>query len=194
MIDLTRACSRHRPVLIDFVDRGEVRPETGAALAHLDRCTRCTEIVEGTMLTITALRRLGDDAAAAEPPADAWPRLRIRIEGWRRRPAIMSPLAGVAMSFAIVAVLVLPVRLGGTGVVDPTIATSFSRDTSVSAAERANENAFLARQRARSASGDRDDGANPTGSIYPIRYPDNIKPKQKEVDPAQSTGRPTQAI
>jgi hypothetical protein len=114
VIDLTRSCSRYRPVLIDFVDRGEVRADTGAALAHLDRCTRCTEVVESTMLTIVALRRMGDEAAAGEPAADAWPRLRIRILGWRKRPAIMSPLAGVAMSFAIVAVLVLPVRLGGT--------------------------------------------------------------------------------
>jgi hypothetical protein len=194
MIDLTRACSRHRPVLIDFVDRGEVRPETGAALAHLDRCTRCTEVVEGTMLTITALRRLGDEAAAAEPSADAWPRLRIRIQGWRRRPFVMSPLAGVAMSFAIVAVLVIPVRLDGASVVDPTIATSFSRDTSVTPAERADENAFLARQRVPSAAAEHDATAGPTGSMYPIRYPDNIRPKQKEVDPAQSTGRPAQAI
>jgi len=62
---------------------------------------------------------------------------------------------------------------------------------------RASPDSQFGRPRAggtRSAAGDRDDGANPTGSIYPIRYPDNIKPKQKEVDPAQSTGRPTQAI
>ncbi len=191
MIDLTRACSRHRPVLIDFVDRGEVRPETGAALAHLDRCTRCTEVVEGTMLTITALRRMGDEVAAAEPAPDAWPRLRIRIEGWRRRPVVMSPLAGIAMSFAIVAVLVLPVRLGGTGVVDPTVAATFSSDTSVSASERENEQAFLARQRAPAAGAD--EGAARPGS-YRRTYPDNLRPKQKEVDPAQSTGRPAQAI
>jgi hypothetical protein len=191
VIDLTRACSRHRPVLIDFVDRGEVRPETGAALAHLDRCTRCTEVIEGTMLTITALRRMGDEAAAVEPPADAWPRLRIRIQGWRRRPAIMSPLAGVAMSFAIVAVLVLPVRLSGIGVVNPTIGTTFSADTSVSASERENEQAFLARQRTPAAAAD--EAESRPGSYRRI-YPDNLRPKQKEVDPAQSTGRPAQAI
>ena len=191
MIDLTRACSRHRPVLIDFVDRGEVRPETGAALAHLDRCTRCTEIVEGTMLTITALRRMGDEAATVEPPADAWPRLRIRIQGWHRRPAVMSPLAGAAMSFAIVAVLVLPIRLGGSGFVDPTVAATPGSDRSVSPAERATEEAFMARQRT-PASIVIDDGAR--ASSYRRTYPDNIRPKQKEVDPAQSTGRPAQAI
>lgn len=194
MIDLTRACSRHRSVLIDFVDRGEVRPETGAALAHLDRCMRCTEIVEGTMLTITALRRMGDEAAAVEPPADAWPRLRIRIQGWHRRPAIMSPLAGVAMSFAIVAVLVLPIRLGGTGVVDPTVAATFSSDTSVSPSEREAELAFMARQRTPPAAAQPDESLDSGGASYPRRYPDNYRPKQKEVDPDQSTGRPAQPI
>ena len=194
MIDLTRACSRYRPILIDFVDRGEVRPETGAALAHLDRCTRCTEIVEGTMLTITALRRMGDEAAVAEPPADAWPRLRIRIQGWRRRPAIMSPLAGAAMSFAIVAVLVLPVRLGGAGVVDPTVGATFSIDTSVSPSERQTENAFMARQRMPAVVSPESEAPGSIESSYPRRYPDNLRPKQKEVDPAQSTGRPAPAI
>jgi hypothetical protein len=194
VIDLTRACSRHRPVLIDFVDRGEVRPETGAALAHLDRRTRCTEVVEGTMLTITALRRMGDAVAEVEPAADAWPRLRIRIQGWRRRPAIMSPLAGVAMSFAIVAVLVLPVRIGGTGVVDPTIAATFGTDTSVSPSERANENALMARQRMPMSNAQGFDSAGSVETSYPKRYPDNYRPKQKEVDPDQSTGRPAQPI
>ena len=194
MIDLSRACSRHRPVLIDFVDRGEVRAETGAALVHLDRCARCTEIVESTMLTITALRRMGAEAATVEPPADAWPRLRIRIQAWRRRPRVMSPLAGVAMSFAIVAVLVLPVQLNGVGVVDPTIGPSFSSDTTVSPAERQAEDAFMARQRVPAAWPGSAGTASPITVSYPIRYPDNIKPKQKEVQPEQSTGRSAQAI
>lgn len=194
MIDFGRGCSRHRPVLIDFVDRGEVRPETAAALAHLDRCTRCIEVVEGTMLTITALRRLGDEAGSQEPRADAWPRLRIRIEGWRRRPAVMSPLAGVAMSFAIVAVLVLPVRIGGTGVVDPTIAATFSRDTSVSPAERATENAFMVRQRLAATPPRHSDFSPGSDLSYPRMYPDDVRPKQKEVDSTESTGRPAQAI
>ena len=143
------------------------------------------------MLTITALRRMGDEAATVEPPADAWPRLRVRIQGWRRRPIVMSPLAGVAMSFAIVAVLVLPVRLSGTGVVDPTVQTTFSSDTSVSPSERQTEQAFLARQRVPAAGAD--EAESRPGSWRRI-YPDNLRPKQKEVDPAQSTGRPAQAI
>jgi hypothetical protein len=114
VIDLGRSCSRHRRVLVDFVDRAEVGPATGAAFAHLEGCPRCTEAVESTVLAITALRRLGNDLAAVEPAPDAWPRLRARITGWRR-PVVMSPLAGVAMSVAIVAVVLLPGQLGTGG-------------------------------------------------------------------------------
>ena len=67
----------------------------------------------------------------------------------------------------------------------------WNRDTSVSASERENEQAFLARQRAPVAGAD--DGASRPGS-WRRTYPDNLRPKQKEVDPAQSTGRPAQAI
>ncbi|HUP53878.1 MAG TPA: hypothetical protein VM408_00100 [Methylomirabilota bacterium] len=196
MIDLSRGCARFRPVLVDFVDRGEVRPETGAALAHLDRCSRCTEAIESTMLTITALRRIGDDAAAAagEPEGDAWPRLRVRIERWRRRPAVMSPLAGIAMSFAIVAVLVLPVRLGGT-LVGP-VATF--RPAPVSAAtlvESRIEAAYIAavRQASLAPASSLGEGV-PTAGSYPRLYPDNYRPTRKEVGPAEPTGRPPEAI
>jgi len=187
VIDLNRSCSRHRPVLIDFVDHGEVHPSTGAALAHLDRCARCTEAVEGTMLTITALRRLGQEAAVVEPAEDAWPRLRDRISGWRNRPAVMSPLAGVAMSFAIVAVLVLPVRLDGTGVVDPTIAATYSSDTSVSPSERLIESAYLANSRRQSPS------IAAVGSV-PLNIPAEIRQVRKEVHSAKPSGRPPEPI
>ena len=194
MIDLTRACSRHRPVLVDFVDRGDVRPETGAALAHLDRCMRCTEAIEATMLTITALRRLGDDAAAAEPASDAWPRLRVRIQSWPRRPAIMSPLAGVAMSFAIVAVLVLPVRMGGT-LVGPVASPPATTGGSINVADRRIEAAYIAAVRQGSlAPADTLQAAAGTVSSYPRIYPDNIRPTRKEVGPAEPTGRPPEAI
>jgi len=80
VIELRGACERHRPALIDFVDRGDIAPGTAKALAHLDRCSRCTEDLESTLLAITALRRIGDDLARVEPSADAWPRLRARLE------------------------------------------------------------------------------------------------------------------
>lgn len=194
MIDLTRGCARHRPVLIDFVDRGDVRPETAAALAHLDRCMRCTEAIESTMLTITALRRLGDDAADAEPASDAWPRLRVRIERWPRRPAVMSPLAGIAMSFAIVAVLVLPVRMSGT-LIGPVATPPATRGSTANVVDRRIEAAYIASVRQGSlAPADSLQAAAGTVSSYPRIYPDNIRPTRKEVGPAEPTGRPPEAI
>lgn len=194
MIDLTRGCSRHRPVLIDFVDRGEVRPETGAALAHLDRCTTCTEIVETTMLTITALRRMGDDVATAEPPADSWPRLRIRIEGWRRRPVVMSPLAGVAMSFAIVAVLVLPIRVGGAPV-GPSASPLGDAHVVTSIVDRRIEDAYIASVKQGTLPPADTHTETARGSAnYPRLYPDNYRPIRKEVGPAEPSGRPPEAI
>ena len=84
------------------------------ALAHLDRCGRCTEELESMVLTITALRRLGDDVARAEPEPDAWPRLRARLDRLNpKRWVIMSPSTGMVMSVALVAVLVAPLQLGG---------------------------------------------------------------------------------
>lgn len=198
MIDLGRGCARFRPLLVDFVDRGEVSPATGAALAHLDRCARCTEAIESTMLTITALRRIGDDAesAAAEPAIDAWPRLRVRIERLRRRPVVMSPLTGIAMSFALVAVLVLPVRLGGTllGPVDT------SRPTDPAAAtrritDRRIEAEYIAAVRQGSFASDvRGAPLEESVSSYPRIYPDNYRPTRKEVGTAEPAGRPPEAI
>ena len=112
MIDLGRSCSRYRPALIDFVDHGEIRAETSEALRHLDRCERCREAIESTVLTITAIRRYADSLDGIQPAPDAWPRLAARVTTWRRRPVAMSPVAGLAMSVAVVVALVLPFRLG----------------------------------------------------------------------------------
>jgi hypothetical protein len=199
VIELNRGCSRHRPVLIDFVDRGDVRADTAAALAHLDDCAACTEVVEATMLTITALRRMGDEAAAAEPRSDAWPRLRIRLEGWHRRPVVMSPLAGIAMSFAIVAVLVLPVRIGGTLVGGTLIGPISSPLGQVSRAERIGagdaESAYIAsvRQATLPVADSRAEAVRETVSYLRI-YPDNYHPTRKEVGPTEPNGRPPEAI
>ena len=192
MIELGRGCTRHRPLLIDFVDRGEVRAGTSAALAHLDRCTRCTEVVESTMLTITALRRMGDEAAEVEPRVDAWPRLRVRLAGWPRRPVTMSPLAGIAMSFAIVAVLVLPDGIGGS-VLGP-VATPPSDAGSGAVVDRQIEAAYRAALRQRALPGQ--DAAPATGWLGadPRPFPDNVPPTWKEGSPAEPTGRPPRAI
>jgi len=194
VIDLGRSCTRYRPLLVDFVDRGEVSPETGAALAHLDRCGRCTEAIESTMLTITAIRRLGDDAATVEPSADAWPRLRVRITRWRRRPALMSPLAGMAMSVAMVALLAMPFRLAGGGPLASPLTVRVSVDQSTSQAERAAEDAFLARQRLASKLPHVSPPAASITGIHRVNYPDNYRPARKEVDPVEPINRSAQAI
>ena len=194
MIDLSRSCSRYRLTLIDFVDHGEVRAETADALAHLDRCVRCTEVVESTILTITALRRIGDEAAEIEPPPDSWPRLRVRIQGWHRRPAIMSPLAGLAMSFAIVAVLVLPVRLGGT-LIGP-VATPTERGSSASElVDRQIEAQYIASVHQGSAVVPGAGESHVPAAASNLRnYPDNYHPTRKEVGPVEPNGRPPEAI
>jgi hypothetical protein len=194
VIDFGRACARHRPVLVDFVDRAEVRPETAAALRHLDECARCTDAVESTLLAITALRRLADDVELAEPRTDAWPRLRARITGLRRRPAVMSPLAGVAMSFAIVGVLVLPFRLGADRFDEPT-APPAAPDARAVTAERIIESAYVASSR-RLAPAPPDDAASSSASSGRVtsNIPAEIWQVRKEVHSAKPTGRPAEPI
>jgi hypothetical protein len=189
VIDVTRGCTRYRPVLIDFIDRAEVHVETGAALAHLDRCSRCTAAVESTLLTITALRRMGDAAAAAEPAADAWSRLRIRIQSRRRRPATMSPLAGIAMSFAIVAVLVLPSRYGGGTLLGPAGSPVIGGIPAVSSFDRRIEADYLSNSRLLKPGGD-----TATAGSVPLNYPLEIREIREEVHSESPSGRPIEPI
>jgi hypothetical protein len=112
MIAFGRDCHRHRSALTDFVDRRERGPATEAALEHLDRCDACVWDLEATAMTIMALRRLHDDAAPLEPPADAWDRLRARVE--RPRAAVWrwrASLAGVAVGAGLVGTLLAPASL-----------------------------------------------------------------------------------
>ncbi len=193
MIDLRGSCNRHRPLLVDFVDRGEVQPGTSAALAHLDRCARCLAVIESTMLTITALRRLGDAAIEAEPRPDAWPRLRARIDGLRpRRPKVMSPLAGIAMSFAIVAVIVVPFRFGG-GSLDQAASAPLDRSAPTNLADRRIETAYIAAVRHVSSSSSGANQADDQSTAFNRIYPDDIRPQRKEVGPAATTIRPSEA-
>jgi len=182
VIELGRSCSRHRRLLVDFVDRGEVATGTADALAHLERCPRCTEAVETTVLTITALRRLGNDLATLEPAPDAWPRLHARITGWRR-PLIMSPLAGVAMSVGIVLVLVLPFPLGTGGELQWVGTSASTVAPAIRAADHKLEVAYQAASRRLPVS-----GPVATGSL-PMNIPQEIRQARKEVDAAKPTRR-----
>jgi len=194
VIDLARSCERYRPLLVDFVDRGEIRPETSAALGHLDRCDRCTDAIESTMLTITALRRLGAAAIEVEPQPDAWPRLRARLERRQtRRPTVMSPLAGVAMSFAIVAVIVVPFRLAGGTLLGPAASPTIDRAAPIDLHGRLIETAYIAAvhrtESPTTSSSEADQPASPFSRIYP----DDIRPARKEVGPVATTVRPSAA-
>jgi anti-sigma factor RsiW len=193
VIGLSGGCRRHRPALFDFVDRGEITPGTASALGHLDRCQRCTWELESTVLAITALRRLGDEAARAEPRPDAWPRLRDRIDRWRPvRWAIMSPTTGTVMSVALVAMLIVPLRVGGAGAAssDPSIAPT---DRSAAAlVERRAEAQYISTMTRKGTLPATVVVVRSTGAI-PKSYPDGIRPERKEVSPVAPTERPTEA-
>lgn len=199
MIDIAGACRRHHQALVDFVDRGEVGPSTGDALAHLDRCDRCTGDLEATVLTITALRRLGEDVARIEPPADAWPRLRDRIDRWRpRRWLVMSPTIGTVMSALLVAVIVGPLQFGSANLA-ATAASAPEERGRVSPEERRAEAAYIARRgiapgvtAASTTSTFRVDIVDT--STLPRKYPDNFRPERKEVTPAGPSRYPPEAI
>lgn len=202
MIDMTpsRACRRHRPALLDFVDHGAIDEATAPALAHLERCERCTMELESTVVAITALRRLGDDIARVEPPPDAWPRLRARLDRWRpSRWSVLSPSAGVVMSAAIVAVLVAPLQVGSSGLAGPNASAPIIRPA-VPVEERRIELHYIRSSR-QLRSGSQPAALLPvkqapdaTSASYPRNYPDNIRPERKEVTPAEPSGRRPEAI
>ena len=189
---LSRACGIHRPVLVDFIDRGESSPATAGALAHLDRCRRCTEELESTVLAITALRRIGEDARRVEPAADAWPRLRARLESWRpRRFGTLSPAAGAAMSVVAVVLLVASPTLGRPPIGGPAAQVSPAELEAVVAQWRV-EAAYIATTGSGSVSVEV--ATYPSSAGTPRIYPDGIRPERKEVDPPEPSGRPLEAI
>jgi len=110
VIGLPRSrCRRHQAALFYFVDRGERAPGLDAAFDHVGRCTVCRRYLEGTALTIAALRRLGRAIAAEEPPTDAWPRLRDRLSPRPRQPwPAHLHVGGLVLSAWIVAIVVGP--------------------------------------------------------------------------------------
>ena len=108
MIDLGRSCRRHRTALLDVGVGGLRGPDTPGALDHLERCDRCRTEVESTVLAVAGLRRLATDVSTVEPSADAWPHLRDRVtRPHAPRLGFMSPVAGMAMSLAIVVATVV---------------------------------------------------------------------------------------
>src|SRR5256714_7345693 len=110
-----RSCVAHRAALLDFVD---AQPRTGAsaaALSHLERCRACEEELAGIVRTVAALRRLGREVAAAEPPGHAWPVLRARVTRRADRWMPRFSIAGLAVSTALVVMISLPATISPGG-------------------------------------------------------------------------------
>jgi len=194
VIQADLGCRRYRGALLDFVDSGVVGPATAVALAHLERCAACTSLLESTVLTITALRRLGEEASKAEPAADAWPRLRSRLEALRpSRLSLLAPLARMALSVGLVAVLVAPYRFTGPGAPGSALDRWGSTDASPSTAELVRSSPW---RRGIDPANLFGPARSPTSqsSTSPSRliYPDGARPTEKEVATAPPTVRRTE--
>jgi hypothetical protein len=186
VIDLRRSCNRYRPVLVDFVDRGELGPSTGAALAHLDRCGRCTEAIESTMLTITALRRLGEEAVAVQPAADAWPRLQARILTQPKlRGSLVYPMARAVLTIGLAGLLVTPIHLAETATRE-TPAASVAAPTA--AAARLVATTSFTNRRIAEAPGPNDPGATHGQPALRMVIPDGNAEAGKELPSVPSSG------
>jgi anti-sigma factor RsiW len=172
----TDGCTVHRAALIDFVDGGERTAATDEALRHLDRCERCEAELTGIALAISALRRFARDLATVEAPQDAWPTLRSRLAR-PRRPAIMSPILGMAMAMAIVVGALGPAGLvvGGMAGLSVPATDGWPLEEQFINSGRHGPLAQLPIIRL--------DGG-------PMRsYPDGVQPQQKEVTTARLSGR-----
>jgi hypothetical protein len=108
------SCRRHRPVLVDLVDRGERGPGTPAALDHLAVCGACERELTELALTIAALRRAGTayralrvpetaPAAARLVPAGRAQATPLRKPDWGRRLQLGSLLTSAGIAAMLVA-------------------------------------------------------------------------------------------
>ena len=142
-------CSIHRPALTAFAERSERGPGIGPAFDHLDGCRRCQADLTEILLTVHAVERTLGAAGSVEPPADAWDRLRGRVQ----RPvanvwAARTSLAGVLVGAGLVAALIGPtavVRPGESNGREPGPGPAVLQARTV--ADQRAEAAFLSRPR-----------------------------------------------
>jgi hypothetical protein len=116
---------RHRELetLLDLADDVPVGGDAGDARAHLRRCHRCARQLTDYLLVTNRLRRWGADVRAAEPPPDAWLRLRDRVardDGARRRRTRTWPTTGALLVPVMVTAMVVAVLGSLGGPVGPT--------------------------------------------------------------------------
>jgi hypothetical protein len=145
-IRLTRgargACRRHRLTLAELAERRSPTVDGGAALEHVEHCADCANVLGELMLTVVALRRLGEQAEIERAMARrfgeeglaltttaesdpwgvdlSWARLRERIERSRRAAREQTwrwrtSLGGLVASAMVVGALVGPFTINFTG-------------------------------------------------------------------------------
>ena len=111
----------------------------------------------------------------------------------------MTPLAGSAMSLALVALLIVPLRFGassgeaGYSNSDRISPSAGIATSSISAADRQLERVYIATvRRLDLPAGGTSETGDVTNAFIRI-YPDHIRPTRKEVGPAASAMRPSEA-
>jgi hypothetical protein len=180
-------CRRHREALADLAERSAPASEGAAALAHVERCRACGEVLGDLTLTVIALRRLGADMA--DPGDSAWTRLRDRIErsrrvareqAWRWRTSLGGMLASALVVGALVGPAAIRLGPGQSGI--PTLTGSELEAVS----QRIEADYNLGAHAAPSSVPDQEEA----GSYLGVRrYPDDLKRIRKEVAPARLPGR-----
>jgi hypothetical protein len=190
------SCRIHRPVLLDFVDRGEVAPSAAPAMAHLERCHRCTRELEATVRTITAMRRLGAEAALVEPSPDAWSHLRAQLERSRAATRRTSWLWRVRLGSMMASALIVALVVGPATTVAPVaregVDISNAERSAVRAREIRADATFIASVGVGNRSGPEADNALSIES-KPVNYPDGVRPQAKEVSSTKSPKWPLTA-
>jgi hypothetical protein len=178
-------CERYRASLTDFVMHRELYPDTEPALDHLDRCDGCRHELSLIALSVEGLRRLQRELEGLEPAEDAWPRLRARIaqpaERWRWRLS----LGGLATSMMLVAVLVVPTRLGSPYAEGTDALSSNPRKVAARV-----EAGYISRNRIIRYI----PTEHPTIGSLPIMLSQEMREVRKEMDSAKPSGRPAAPI
>ena len=196
---ISAACHRHRLALAELAERRDAGSAGRTALDHVDRCPDCAATLGELMLTVVALRRLGNDAAIAAltSPAGradvAWARLRDRIErssraareqAWRWR----TTLGGLAMASLAVAALVGPatIHLASDGT---TGELSGYTDNELDFLHWQTEAGYLNAARTGSLTVTASGPTAPRATSIGRYSPDGVRPERKEVQPARTTAR-----
>ena len=175
-------CDRHRPALLDLVDRGERGDGIGEALDHLALCPACEREMTEVALAVHALRRVGREVRAAPVPvvgAERVARLATRRRdrwGWRLQ------LGSLAAGAALVAVVVAP-RVGVGPAPAYTDSLMPDRPAAIATPWRAAEARVAAAPDSSPVS-----APSATGTLPP-RYPEGHTRPWKEVLPTDATPR-----